>query len=205
MCCRSLCAWPPQKFHAYSDRRLRRLHSRHDNWPIKTGQERSSYLASDNYTVSSRWLDHVSTRPGGTRERVRGYLPPGRREVPRRRRGEEGCLRRNHGGMESTIPITWLRILRFPFSPPAPLSISLPLSSPSALLLTPRDHPRMVFLSTSCPLPRKSMRAARPLLNPVTHDWNIPRLSALIRGLCTGYRFPGVDTMVFVGTNVVVE
>lgn len=40
------------------------IYSRHDNWPIKTGRERSSYLPSDNYTVSSRRFDHVSTRPG---------------------------------------------------------------------------------------------------------------------------------------------
>lgn len=33
------------------------------------------------------------------------------------------------------------------------------------------------------------MRPARPLLNPVTHDWNIPRFSAFIRGLFTGTRF----------------
>lgn len=41
------------------------------------------------------------------------------------------------------------------------------------------------------------MRPARPLLNPVTHDWNIPRFSAFIRGLFTRTRSPGIDIMAF--------
>lgn len=121
------------------------IYSRHDNWPIKTGRERSSYLPSDNYTVSSRRFDHVSTRPGvGGGDEWRWE-----REGERRRKGEsvrgweldrctdaweERFLRRaERRRMESTIPITWLRILRCGppgFSslirsfPPLPLPVS---------------------------------------------------------------------------------
>lgn len=67
--------------------------------------------------------------------------------------------------------------------------LSLPPLSQSLLAACPATPPLGPSLSTSCPLLRKSMRPARPLLNPVTHDWNIPRFSAFIRGLFTGTRF----------------
>lgn len=181
---------PPQKFHAYLDRRGTHFYPRHDNWPIKTGRERSSYLASDNYTVSSRWFDHhVSTRPregagkgGGT---PHSTWPEGRNRMDltwrrRRRRWRRRWKEERKRRLESTIPITWLRD-----SLPLPLSLSV---SPRGLS-SPATPPLGPSLSTSCPLLRKSMRPARPLLNPVTHDWNIPRFSAFIRGLFTGTRF----------------
>lgn len=72
-------------------------------------------------------------------------------------------------------------------------SLSLPLSSSLSVsprgLSSPATLPLGPSLSTSCPLLRKSMRPARPLLNPVTHDWNIPRFSAFIRDLFIGTRF----------------
>lgn len=176
---------PPQKFHAYLDRRGTHFYPRHDNWPIKTGRERSSYLASDNYTVSSRWFDHhVSTRPregagkgGGT---PHSTWPEGRNRMDltwrrKRRRWRRRWKEERKRRLESTIPITWLRD-----SLPLPLSLCL-----SSRLVLPR-HTLGPSLSTSCPLLRKSMRPARPLLNPVTHDWNIPRFSAFIHG--TVYR-----------------
>lgn len=110
---------PPQKFHAYLDRRGTHFYPRHDNWPIKTGRERSSYLASDNYTVSSRWFDHhVSTRPregagkgGGT---PHSTWPEGRNRMDltwrrRRRRWRRRWKEERKRRLESTIPITWLR------------------------------------------------------------------------------------------------
>lgn len=161
------------------------IYSRHDNWPIKTGRERSSYLPSDNYTVSSRRFDHVSTRPGvgGGDEWRWERVREGRRE---NRLGVgvgslHGCRRKGSSGGPKGGG--WNRLFRsrgFGF-----YGVVLLVFPPSSALSPPPPSPRLVAipgaatrLSTRSlayyPPSRKSMRTARPFLNLVTHDWNTP-------------------------------
>lgn len=184
---------PPQKFHAYLDRR-HHFYSRHDNWPIKTGRERSSYLASDNYTVSSRWFDHVSTRPRGCRKGRQPARQAGRVQVTSWRREEDpqsedgSDTEEGEARGKRRLP-TEVRGLAIDYSDyVASDSPFLSASDSSRSLFAPVPPPLVALskpsLSTSCPLLRKSMRPTRPLLNPVTHDWNIPRFSARSSAVC---------------------
>lgn len=69
------------------------------------------------------------------------------------------------------------------YPPPCP-SLSLAPFAYTSRATQPRAREVLLSLARSLahhPSPRKSMRTARPFLNPVTHDWNTPWYPCLVQ------------------------